>query len=132
MSPQDILLKRLGMHPELTIRQAPGLLRIEPRVANGFAVELHSHTQRWTVYLGDAGFHKTFDDPEEVLNFVAWCFSGNARVREEWRGHMPVKAILEASENGSWNEAAETGYFFFPFWRKRKEVTLTNPELLRN
>ncbi len=132
MSPQDILLNKLERHPELVFRNRPGQLRIEPPVPTGFAVELHSQQKEWTVYLGEAGYHETFDDPDEVPNFVAWCYSGNARVREIWRGKMPVKAILEANEHGRWKEISETGYFFFPIWRMRREVLLCNPNLLRS
>ena len=46
------------------------------------------------------GWHQHFDDPEEVMNFIAWCYSGEARVREVWRGSLLQKAILEVHENG--------------------------------
>ena len=82
--------------------------------------------------LGNAGFHESFTSAEEALNFIAWCYSGAARVREVWRGGLPQKAILEALENGDWRSVSETRFMFVPFWRDRREVVLENPSLLKS
>lgn len=132
MDPRPALLEKLQQHPELTYAEASGCVRIEPSNSTGFAVELRSDNDEWTVFLGNAGFHETFASAEEALNFIAWCYSGAARVREVWRGKSPQKAILETYEDGKWRSVSETGFFFVPFWRARREVVLVNPNLLRD
>jgi hypothetical protein len=126
------LIKKLKGHPELTYVELPDKFRIAAPTPNGFAVELHGAVNEWTVYLGEAGYHETFSASDEVLNFIAWCYSGEARIREIWRGNWPQKVILEALQGGRWQEDAETGYFFVPFWLPRSEIVRTNPNLLRD
>lgn len=130
MDPQTALTEKLRRHPELTYSEASSSVRIEASSPTGFAVELRSGHNNWTVFLGDAGFHEAFTSAADVLNFIAWCYSGAARVREVWRGNLPEKAILESQENGEWQSISETRFIFVPFWRKRREVVLTNPNLL--
>ena len=132
MDPHCALLEKLEHHPELAFTEAPGRLRIEAPCEGGFAVELHTSANQWTVYLGDAGFHETFGSADEVLEFVAWCYSGQARIRELWRGESPQESVLESHESGEWQQVSYTGYFIVPFWRKRREIVLRNPNLLRN
>ena len=95
-------------------------------------VELHTGDREWTVFLGEAGFHEAFTCSDEVSNFIAWCYSGEARIREVWRGSAPQKSYLEALENGEWRPVSETGFIFVPFWRARREVVLENPSLLKS
>ena len=132
MDPRATLLQKLEQHPELLHSESPGRLRIEPMGPNGFAVELQSHSEKWIVQLGEAGFHEVFSSADEVLNFISWCYSGDARIRELWRGASPQTAILEAVEDGKWREVSRIGYFFVPFWQKQREVLLVNPNLLGN
>jgi hypothetical protein len=132
MDPRITLMEKLAQHPELAYSDAPGCLRIEAPSSNGFAVELRNDDHEWTVFLGNAGFHDAFTSAEEVLNFVAWCYSGGVRIREVWRGRSPQKAVLEALENGEWRSVSETRFIFVPFWRERREVVLENPNLLKN
>jgi hypothetical protein len=132
MDPHLVLLEKLQKHPELSYSEAPNWVRIDPPSASGFAVELRSSDSEWTVYLGEAGFHEEFTSPEEALDFIAWCYSGEARVREIWRGKSPQKAILEAQENGEWRTVSEIGFVFAPFWRKRREIVLRNPNLFKS
>ncbi len=132
MDPRTALIEKLQKHPELAYAAAPDCVRIEPPNSTGFAVELRSDNDEWTVFLGNAGFHEAFASGEEALNFIAWCYSGAARVREVWRGRSPQKATLEAHENGEWRSVSVTGFFFVPFWRERREVVLVNPKLLTN
>jgi hypothetical protein len=132
MDPRAKLIEKLKRHPGLAHSEFPGGVRIEPPIASGFAVELHGDENEWTVVLGDAGFHETFGSPEEAMNFITWCYSGAARVREVWRGSSPEKSVLEAFENGSWRWVSVTRFIFVPFWRRRHEVILVNPNLLRD
>ena len=126
------LAEKLAKHPELEWIREDQWLRVDAPRPDGFAVELRHEGGEWTAYLGSGGWHQHFDDPEEPLNFIAWCYSGEARVREVWRGSWPQKAILEARENGGWRSVSETGLIFAPFWRKRREVVSENPNLLAN
>ena len=130
MSPHDFFVEKLPMHPELSYCESAGRLRIEPPSEMGFAVELHSSEDKWTVYLGNAEFHETFDSAAETLDFMAWCYSGEARVREVWRGVSPEFAALEYLTDGNWREDSRTTYFFWRFWRAANEVILQNPNLL--
>ena len=132
MDPRIALMEKLQQHPELAFSEAPGCIRIEPPSPNGFAVELRSDDHEWTVLLGNAGFHEAFSSADDVLNFIAWCYSGAARVREVWRGRSPEKAVLEAHENGEWGSVSETRFILVPFWRERREVVLENPNLLKD
>jgi hypothetical protein len=132
MDPLAILRGKLAGHPELVQGDARGGLRIEAPTKTGFAIELRADVHGWTVELGEAGFHDDFSSAEEVLEFVAWCYSGAARLREVWRGNSPVRSALEAKENGTWREVSATVFIFIPFWRKRREVILTNPNLLKS
>lgn len=132
MAPHHNLVDKLKRHPELRYSERPGQVRVEAPEPNGFALELHSSHDCWTVYLGEAGFHETFSSADEVMNFIAWCYSGGARVREFWRGSSPQKAILEAYEDGDWQEISLTGYFVFQFWMEQKEIVFTNPKILRD
>ena len=132
MDPRTALIEKLQRHPELAYSETPRSVRIEPPSSDGFAVELRSHNHKWTVFLGDAGFHESFTSAEDVLNFIAWCYSGAARVRETWRGNLPEKAVLEARENGQWRWMSKTQFIFVPFWRQRREVVLENPNLLKD
>ncbi|MEM6857360.1 MAG: hypothetical protein AAF559_05775 [Pseudomonadota bacterium] len=130
MSPHDVFVEKLQKHPELSYCESIGRLLIKPPSETGFAVELHSSVDNWTVYLGNAGFHETFDNAAETLNFMAWCYSGEARVREVWRGVSPEFAALEYFSDGEWREDSRTGYFFWRYWRAANEVILQNPNLL--
>ena len=132
MDPRPALIERLKQHPELTYREASGSVRIDPPSSEGFAVELRSDQRGWTVFVGNAGFHEAFTSAEEALDFIAWCFSGAARLREAWRGGVPEKVVLEALVDGKWDFVSETGFFLVPFWRRRREVLLTNPNLLKD
>ncbi len=127
-----VLIDKLKQHPELTCFEFPGGVHIEPPSPSGFAIELRSEGKLWTVHLGNAGFHEEFRSAEEVLNFVAWCYSGLARLREVWRGSKPQEVRLEAYEDGKWSWVSKTGFIFVPFWRQRHEVLLENPKLLRD
>ena len=132
MEPRAALIEKLQQHPELTYAAFPDGVRIESPAPSGFAVELHGDGDGWTVALGEGGFHEAFDTGEEALNFIAWCYSGSARLREVWRGASPARATLEAFEDGDWHLVAETRFLFVPFWRRRREAILTNPNLLKN
>jgi len=131
MDPFAILAEKLKSRPELVWRQIPRGMLIEPPCPTGFAIELNADIHGWTVWLGDAGFHDDFTTADELLDFVAWCYSGEARVREVWRGRIPQKSVLEAYTDGEWHEVSMTGFIFVPFWRRRTEVILQNPDLLR-
>jgi hypothetical protein len=131
MDPHVAFLEKLRQRPELTYSETSNCVRVEPPSSRGFAVELRSASNNWTVFLGDAGFHEVFTSSEDVLNFIAWCYSGEARVREIWRGSSLQKAILEARENAEWRTVSETRFVLVPFWRERREVILKNPNLLR-
>lgn len=130
MDPIAELKIKIAGHSKLDFDDLPSGIRIHPPVPNGFAVEVHDDTDAWTVYLGNAGFHETFDTSEETLQFVAWCYSGEARIREVWRGRSPAKSVLEVFENGTWCITSETRFIFVPFWRRRREMILENPNLL--
>jgi hypothetical protein len=130
MDPCEALIAKLKDHPELAIEAFPGGVRIAPPAPAGFGVELRETPGGWTVFLGEAGFHEEFTTPDEVLNFLGWCYSGTARVREVWRGATPQKSILEAHENGEWYSVGETGFLLVPWWRRRREIVLRNPSFL--
>jgi hypothetical protein len=125
-----VLIDKLKQHPELTYVEFPGGVHIGPPSPTGFAVELRSVGKRWMVHLGNAGFHEEFFSGEEALQFVAWCYSGLARLREVWRGGTPQEARLEAYEDEKWSWISKTGSIFVPLWRQRYEVLLENPALL--
>jgi hypothetical protein len=127
MDPLAALAEKLKDHPELVSRNIPGGLRIEPPCQTGFGIELNADAHGWTVWLGNAGFHDDFTSADEVLEFVSWCYSGAARVREVWRGSVPQKSVLEACEVGEWHEVATTEFIFVPFWRKRNGSDLAQP-----
>ena len=124
------LTEKLAKRPELEWTRGDHWLRIDPPRLSGFAVELRHEGDEWTIYLGSGGWHQHFDDAAEALDLIAWCYSGEARVREIWRGGLLQKAILEAREDDGWRSISETGLIFVPFWRKRREVVLENPNLL--
>ena len=130
MDLRTALIEKLKRHPELLFSDSPGGVRIEAPTPHGFAVDIRGQDQNWTVYLGDAGFHEDFETSEDTLSFVAWCFSGMARLREVWRGTSPVKSVLEAYEDGEWRFVSETGFIFTPFWRQQRNIILENPNLL--
>jgi hypothetical protein len=125
------LVEKLKRHRELVWNELPGGVRIEPPNPGGFAVEVHANESEWTVFLGNAGFHEAFETGGEALQFVAWCYSGEARLREIWRGGSPSWSALEAREGDAWRRESETRLVFVPFWRKRREVVLENPNLLK-
>ena len=131
MDPRTALIEKLHRHPELAYSEISGGVRIEPPSSSGFAIELRRDDKEWTVSLGNAGFHEQFNSGEEALNFIAWCYSGAARVREVWRGSFAQSAVLEVHENGAWWLVSETVFIFVPFWRRRREVVLENPKLLK-
>ncbi|MFZ5704849.1 MAG: hypothetical protein ACOY5R_06240 [Pseudomonadota bacterium] len=131
MDARAALLLKLRAHPELSFSETPDVVRIEAPGPHGFAVELHSLGARSKVFLGNAGFHESFGSGSEALNFIAWCYSGTARLREIWRGGSAQAAVLEALEAGEWRPVAETRFFLVPFWRLRREIILENPSLLQ-
>jgi hypothetical protein len=132
MDAHTALIEKLQQHPELAYSEALDCVRIEAPGSTGFAVELRRGNDEWTVFLGNAGFHESFATGAEALDFVAWCYSGTARVREVWRGGVPQKAVLESEVNGAWCPISETGFILVPFWRERHEVVLENPNLLKD
>ncbi len=131
MNPVASLIEKLREHPELVYRAQPGFLRIDAASPTGFSIEVRADEHGWSVWLGEAGFHDDFSRAEDLFNFVAWCFSGEARVREVWRGKKPQRSVLETFEDGQWREVSATVFIFVPWWRPRTEVILQNPNLLR-
>jgi hypothetical protein len=131
MDPHRALLQKLQRYPELKHREVPGGIRVEAPNDRGFTVELRSAKGGWAVYLGEAGFHERFSSADDVMNFIAWCYSGQARIREVWRGNWPQRAILEAFRDGEWLEESLTEYFIVPVWLGRHEIIRTNPNLLK-
>lgn len=129
MDPVSAIADKLAEHAILNWTKGDRWIRVDAPHSGGFAVELRWEGDEWTVYLGSGGWHQHFDEATEALNLVAWCYSGNARIREIYRGHVLQKSILEALEGESWNRISETGYFA-PFWHKRSEVVFQNPNLL--
>lgn len=125
-----VLIDKLKRHPELTYVEIPDGIHVDPPSPTGFAVEIRSEGNCWTVYLGEAGFHEEFCSAEEVMHFFGWCYSGRARLREVWRGGTPQESWLEAYEDEKWSWISRTGSLLFPFWRRRYEVVLENPTLL--
>lgn len=123
------LIEKLGKRPELRWASGEDWVRIEPPSTNGFTVELRHEGEEWTVYLGSGGWHQHFDDPADALELIAWCYSGDARVREVYRGQVLQKSVLEGFADGTWNTISVTGYLA-PFWQKRSEAILENPNLL--
>jgi hypothetical protein len=130
VDPCALLAEKLAGHPELEWTKQPTSIRIEAPSSEGFSVELRREGEAWLVHLGSGAFHRQFDEGTEALNFIAWCYSGDARLREVWRGEQVQKAVLEARLDGVWREEAVTGYFLVPFWRRKRELVLQNPNLL--
>ena len=50
-------------------------------------------------------------------------------MREVYRGDVLQKSILEGFVEGAWESISLTRYFA-PFWRKRTEVLLENPNMI--
>ncbi|MFN9499581.1 MAG: hypothetical protein ACK54U_03470 [Sphingomonadales bacterium] len=124
------LTEKLARHPELQWEAGDGFVRVNAPVSGGFALELQHQGGEWTVFLGSGGWHQHFDDGADALEFIAWCYSGNVRVREVWRGTSLQKSVLETQVDGAWRQTSHTGYFLVPFWRKKTEVIMQNPDLL--
>jgi hypothetical protein len=106
--------------------------RIEAASVDGFAITLSADHAGWVVALGDTGFHEHFDERDDPLNFIAWCYSGECRLREIQYGFAVGRTILEYFENDQWIVYSTTGSVFFPFWRKRSEKILQNPKMIRD
>ena len=130
MEALNALAEKLVRYPELQWVRDENSIRIEAPRPDGFAIELHYSGNEWTVYLGSGGWHQHFDDGADALNFIAWCYSGDARVREIRCGHIIRKSVLEACVGDSWERVAVVGYFPAAFWRKKSETVLQNPNLL--
>lgn len=123
------LADKLARRADLLWSRGDQWVRIDAPRSNGFAVELRHEGDEWTVYLGSGGWHQHFDEPKEALALIAWCYSGDARVREVYRGDVLQKSILEGFVEGAWESISLTRYFA-PFWRKRTEVLLENPNMI--
>jgi hypothetical protein len=131
VDPLQLLAERLRGRPELAWTATPGSVRIEAPATEGFAVELVRDEDQLTVFLGDGASDLIFEDSDEALNFVAWCFSGEARLRQTWRGDSLHKCVLEGLQRDQWQTVETTVFPFVPFWRSKREVILRNPNLLR-
>jgi hypothetical protein len=132
MSPRDTLLAKLRERGDLAFTTTRAGVRIEPPDPSGFSVTFVAgeDASGATVFLGEGGYHEHFDTGEEALEFVAWCYSGEARIRESWRGNLPAKVKLEAQRDGVWTECGTWGLLFTPFWRRKTERVLHNPNLM--
>lgn len=126
----DDLEQELTGYPGLNWTRGDHWIRIERPVSDGFAVEVQDVEGTYTIFLGDGGWHRHFDDRREALEFIIWCYSGQARLREIWRGNMLQKSILEGCHDGSWREISVVGYVFVPFWKQKSEVVWENPNRL--
>lgn len=131
MDPRCTLREKLKGHPELRWTEADDFIRIEPLRPDGFTVALGPQGDEWVVYLGEGGFHQAFESADEALNFVAWCFSGECRLREVRRGTRVQKCIVEAKDDGDWQTVLTTGFFLFAPWHRRVEAVFQNPNLLK-
>ena len=131
MNLYDVLAKKIDDHPVLKCVSWPNGIRIEAPNADGFAVQVWGGDNDWTVSVGDGGaWHEQLSESDDVLNFVAWCYSGEARLREARRGNWVQTAILEAHSVDGWYEESRVVYPFVPFWRKTRETVFHNPDLL--
>jgi hypothetical protein len=126
-----IITQKLDGHPVLMcVKWADGI-RIDAPDAEGFAVQVFGTSNGWTVRLGEGGaWHEQFSNSNDVLNFVAWCYSGKARLREARRGKWLQAAILEAHGADGWYEESRVVYPLVPFWRPKRETVFLNPDLL--
>ena len=129
MDPITALAEKLARHPELRWTRGDDWMQVDAPSPTGFAVEFRHEGDEWTVYLGSGGWHQHFDDSAEALELIAWCYSGDARMRETYRGKILQKSALEGLVNGSWQSVSLTGYLAF-FWRTKTEVVLQNPNIL--
>jgi hypothetical protein len=119
------LKRRLAGRPELVLTERPpDYIEVAAPVSGGFRVALAVEQAGYTVHF--AGWHEHFESAREALNCFTYGLLGKCRLRVLYRGSTAYKWTLEHFRDGRWVAEGTTGSILFPFWRRRREVILSN------
>jgi hypothetical protein len=86
--------------------------------AAGFAIELQSRRNRYTVRLD--GWSRTFDRDDDALDCMELALSDACRLAVTCRGNTPVAWTLEVREYGMWVPHRRVLRRLVPFWRRER------------
>lgn len=120
----DRVIKVLGEYPAVQFQRDGETVEVPPSSPDGFHVSISS--ERGTRLVSFEGWHEDFDTDEEALNCFMSGLTPSVRLRVTRRGDRDHKWVLEIREGDRWNPAGAVGLIFFPFWRRRRIVTLQN------
>ena len=125
MNPVEELERKLGAHPEVGFRRSGDGIEIDPVGEGGFPIRLGRGEGGWLVGFGDGGFHERFDDPRDVLSFVAFGLSQDCRLREL---NLPLlhRSLVERREGETWRLVYEVGTLRLPFGRRLPQGVFQN------
>jgi hypothetical protein len=116
--------EKLQEHPELSVEHGERFIRVLPRDAQGFAVELHESGGNLVVSFD--GWHEEFEHAEEALDCFAMGLSDGARLKVVSSGGLDCNWTLETRQGAEWAPYSTTGLLFFPYWKRKMTRYLQN------
>lgn len=116
--------RRLSERPELKVTEKRDHIEVAAPRKGGFTVALAVEPNGFDVYF--AGWHEHFDSAREALNCFMYGLLGDCRLRVHYRGNTAHRWTLEQRRDGQWLREGTTGLILYPFWRRRREVVLSN------
>ncbi len=114
----------LDDYPDIKYRATDLNISVPASGDTGFEVNLVVHAEGIRVYYD--GWHEEFDEMEEAFRCFIYGLSRFCRLKVTSRGNYRYKWIMEKYENEQWVQDSTTGLFIFPFWRRKKYITLQN------
>ena len=119
-----ILSEKVLKYPDAKVTQEEDSLIVSPNLKTGFPVSFYDYDSEAVVSYG--GWHDSFKDKEEALNWFTFGLSSSCRLQVHSRGTFEYKWIVQSFENEKWVNKDENSIIFFPYWRKRKILYLQN------
>jgi hypothetical protein len=116
--------ERLHKYPDVKYEIDTSSISVLPVSNEGFTVRLDVVQDRCTVSFN--GWHEEFQRKDDALNCFAFGLSDECRLEEVRRGNFAYRWTVESMQNGKWVADSETGFFFFPFWKKKEVRYLQN------
>ncbi len=120
----DRVKQQLSRYEGLHFEESEGGIDIAPASPSGFSLRVEGGDGFFLV--GYEAWHEHFDSEDEALRCLAFGLSLDCRLKVVKRSGKAYRWTVEVQEEGEWKGFSTTGLIFFPFWRPRSTVFLSN------
>ncbi len=122
--------ERISKYDDVATYFGENYASVKPLHPNSFEVRIDVTPECFIISF--EGWHEEFENYDEALENFAFGLSNQCRLKVSIRGNTEYRWELESLDKNTWMFEAETGLFFFPFWRKKKIKYLQNSLIKSN